>query len=458
VTGLLLRSVSGLRGVVGEALTPAVVAAHAAAFARCARAARVVVGRDARPSGEALLSAVAAGLERAGASGVDLGACATPAAQIAVEECRAGGGLVITASHNPGPWNGLKFIGPDGVFLDPQAVAELFRRAAAEPPGGPLAGTLGAREERAVTWHVEHCRRVPQVAKAAIAGRRLVVAVDGCSSVGGPSTVRALESVGARVVPLDCEPNGEFHRGLEPLPEHLGGLGDVVRRSGADFGVAHDPDGDRAALVDASGAAVGEELTLAIALETILATERGPVVVNLSTSRMADDVARAHGVPCWRSPVGEVHVVEEMRRRGAVAGGEGNGGVIVPASHYGRDGTLAALLVAARLAATGETLAQVRARLDRYTMIKARFEGVDWAASGEALKGALAGGRLDEQDGLRFEWPDAWLTARPSQTEPVVRVLVEAETPVRATGLLERARAALGGGSGDGRSSGRRGG
>ncbi len=439
----LVRSVSGLRGVVGASLTPPVVAAHAWAFARVTGAERVVIGRDARPSGPELARAAAAGLAAAGVRAIDLGPCATPAVQIAVEEARAGGGLVVTASHNPKSWNGLKFVGADGTFLGPGEVEELWALADGEAPGSFSEVAAMATEGSAVSWHVARSLRVPEVDARAIAGRRLTVVVDGCRSVGGPSTVQALRAVGVEVVPLDCEPDGDFRRGLEPVPEHLGALGEAVRAAGADFGVAHDPDGDRAALVDAGGEAVGEELTLAVALETVLAGRPGPVVVNLSTSRMCEDVAASHGVPCWRSPVGEIHVVEEMRRRGAVAGGEGNGGVIVPASHYGRDGTLAALLVAALLSRTGRTLGEIRARLDRYIMIKSKLEGVAWVSGDSLLRREFPDATVDERDGLRFSWSDAWLSARPSQTEPLVRVIAEAGERGRAAALVGRAAAAL---------------
>jgi len=435
----LVRSVSGVRGIVGESLTAHVLAAHAWAFAKLTGARRVVVGRDARPSGLEMVQAAAAGLQAAGATAIDLGLCATPAVQVAVEEAQAGGGLVVTASHNPKPWNGLKCIGPDGTFLGSERVQALFALADASapkafPPPAPVES-----ESRAVQWHVERNLAVPEAGAALDTDPALIIVVDGCRSVGGLSTVEALRRVGAHVVPLDCEPDGDFRRGLEPVPAHLGELGRVVRESGAAFGVAHDPDGDRAALVDAAGEPVGEELTLAIAVERVLSKRPGPVIVNLSTSRMCEDLAERFGVPFGRSRVGEIHVVEAMRAAGAVVGGEGNGGVIVPASHFGRDGTLAALLVASHLQETGEPLAGMRRRLDLYTMMKAKFEGVVWGEHEGRLRAEFAGADLDEQDGLRFAWPGAWLHARPSQTEPVVRVLVEADDRDRAETLLARA-------------------
>ena len=448
----LVRSVSGLRGIVGQSLTPELARAHAAAFAAEVGAGTVAVGRDSRPSGPRLLEAVAEGLAGAGAAVVDLGLCATPAVQVAVEELGAAGGLVLTASHNPAPWNGLKFVGPDGTFLGRARVERVFAAADAALAGGnrPVgpASARPAPEPRAVTWHVARALGVPEVDRAAIAAARLRVVVDGCRSVGGMSTARALRAVGCEVVELDCEPDGNFTRGLEPLPENLGALGRRVRETGAGFGIAHDPDGDRAALVDERGEPLGEELTLAIAVAVVLASRPGPVVVNLSTSRASEDLAARHGVPCSRAPVGEINVVEAMRAAGAVVGGEGNGGVIVPAAHLGRDGTVAGLLTARYLAGAGGPLSAARAAFGGYAMRKEKVEGVAWAAARPRLLRRFAGVAPDTADGLRFAWPGEWLHVRPSGTEPIVRLIAEAADAGRAGELCAQAREALTGAGG----------
>jgi phosphomannomutase len=447
----LVRSVSGVRGIVGRGLTETVARAHAAAFAAEVGEGVVAVGRDSRASGPRLLGAVAEGLVASGLEVVDLGLCATPAVQVAVEELGAAGGIVLTASHNPAPWNGLKFVGPDGTFLGPQRVSRLFATADAEG-GDDLSSDRDAvrlaRDDRAVGWHVARALRVPEVDRARLAAARLRIVVDGCHSVGGLSTPRALREAGCEVVELDCEADGQFTRGLEPLPENLGALGRRVVETGAHFGVAHDPDGDRAALVDEHGEPLGEELTLALAVAVVLGSRPGPVVVNLSTSRASEDLAARHGVPFARAAVGEINVVEAMRAAGAVVGGEGNGGVIVPAAHLGRDGTVAALLAARYLADSGEPMSRARAALGGYAMCKEKVEGVSWAAARERVARRFAGARLDTTDGLRFAWEGEWLHVRPSGTEPMVRVIAEARSEARARELCAQARGALTAGGG----------
>jgi phosphomannomutase len=292
---------------------------------------------------------------------------------------------------------------------------------------------------------VRRALAVPEIELEAIRKARLRVVVDGCRSVGGPSTVTALRKVGIEVIELDCEPDGEFTRGLEPLAENLTGLCRLVRQSQARFGVAHDPDGDRAALVDEEGEPMGEEFTLAIAVERVLSRRLRPVVVNLSTSRMCEDLSVRYGVPFHRSPVGEIHVVDMMKRFGAAVGGEGNGGVIVPAAHYGRDGTVAALLAASHLAVTGEGLSGVRRRLGRYTMRKEKVENLSWQRLKPGLLREFAGSERDEADGLRFSWESEWLHVRPSGTEPIVRFIAEAVSGERADELIARARDCAGG-------------
>lgn len=443
---MLVRSVSGVRGIVGDGLSPALVRRFAESFAE--RAGTIAVAQDARSSGLWLASAVLTGLVRGGARAVYFGMCATPAAQVAVEELGASGGIVITASHNPDGWNGLKFVSPDGTFLSPQEMEALFAQVDGRPvhEGADFEADAGGSvpwDPRAVTWHVQRSCRGVELSAGSLAKAKLRVVVDGCRSVGGLSTARALREVGCEVVELDCEPDGRFTRGLEPLPENLGSLSARVRETGAHFGVAHDPDGDRAALVDERGEPVGEERTLALAVQQELARHPGPVVVNLSTSEASGDLARKAGVPFHRSPVGERHVVGRMKDVGAKVGGEGNGGVILPAAHWGRDGTVAALLAARARAESGEAFSALVSRLPRYEMVKSKFDGVDWKRSKDRVKEAFAGADADDTDGWRFSWPEEWIHVRPSGTEPVVRVIAEARTAERAQALCERARKAL---------------
>ena len=442
----LMISVAGVRGIVGESLTPDVIARFTAAFAREAPDGPIVVGRDARPTGALVRAAVVAGLSGAGRDVIDLGLATTPTVEIAVERLGAAGGIVLTASHNPAPWNALKFLSPRGEFIGPAEGARVRARfEAGERLWAPW-DAIGAEraEHEALGWHLERVLHLPFLERDAIAARGLKAVVDGCASVGGLAVPPLLERLGVHVTRLDCEPTGRFTRELEPLPEHLGELSRAVREARADFGVALDPDADRAAFVDADGIALGEEYTVALGTQVVLARTPGPVVTNLSTSRIMDAVCAHAGVLLHRTPVGEAHVVAEMRTRGAVAGGEGNGGMIVPACHYGRDGLVAAALVAQALAGGG-SLRALADTLPRYRMLKRKLaRGAEpWSDTAERLRARFAEFTVDAADGLRFERGEDWVHVRPSGTEPVVRIIAESATEARTQELIEQARAAL---------------
>jgi len=445
-TGLMI-SVAGVRGIVGESLTPPVLSRFACAFASELGPGPVVVGRDARTSGPMVYRAVAAGLMAAGRDVVDLGLATTPATQVAVEKLRAAGGIILTASHNPRPWNALKFLSPLGEFLDAATGGRV--RARYESGTESWVGVDGLGSERAEAhaddWHLERVLALDCLDLRAVRARKLKVAVDGCASVGGVALPRLLEALGATVVKLDCEPTGAFTRELEPVPEHLGALCRVVRESGADFGIAVDPDADRAALVDEHGTPLGEEYTVVLGAQVVLAANPGPAVTNLSTSRMLDAVCERLGVPLHRTPVGEAHVVAAMRACGAVVGGEGNGGVIVPAVHYGRDSLVAAALVCQALSASGQTLRQLADRLPRLVMIKEKSGRPDesWGITAQRLRLAFEGYEADNTDGLRLVKGEDWVHVRSSGTEPVVRVIAESPSESRARDLVGAARRAL---------------
>lgn len=444
----LMISVAGVRGIVGESLTPAVVSRFAAAFARSLGDGPVVVGRDARTSGPMVLRAVTAGLCAAGRDVVDIGLATTPATQLAVEHLGAAGGVILTASHNPAPWNALKFLSAAGEFLGPAEGRAVRERFEADRDLWVTWDRLGSvREETgALAWHLERVLGLDHLDLAAIRARALRVVVDGCASVGGVAVPALLERLGASVVRLDCEPNGAFTRELEPLPEHLGSLGRAVRESGADLGIAVDPDADRAAFVDAAGVPLGEEYTVALGARVVLERRKGPVVTNLSTSRMLDAVCRDAGVELHRTPVGEAHVVAGMRARGAIAGGEGNGGMILPAAHYGRDGLVAMALVAQAMSG-GASLRQLADALPKYVMVKDKLGRPEepWERADARLRAAFADFAADATDGLRFAKGEGWVHVRPSGTEPVVRVIAETPEPGATRELVERARRALAG-------------
>jgi len=443
----LMISVAGIRGIVGGSLTPPVVSRFAAAFARGLGEGPVVVGRDARRSGPMVCRAVAAGLTAAGRDVVDIGLATTPTTQIAVEELHAAGGVILTASHNPAEWNALKFLSPRGEFLDAAAGAAVRERYESGDALWVTFDRLGGESEEggALDWHLRRVLALPFLDLAAIRGRRLRAAVDGCASVGGVAVPRLLRELGCDVVELDCAPNGNFTRELEPLPEHLGALGNAVRGSGADFGIALDPDADRAAFVDAGGNPLGEEYTVALAAEVVLGRERGPVVTNLSTSRILDAVCSRAGVPLHRTPVGEAYVVSGMRAHGAIVGGEGNGGVILPAAHYGRDGLVAAALVCQALAAGSASLRDLADGMPKLYMVKGKLPRADepWEDSAPRLRAAFPDHAADEADGLRLSRGEEWVHIRPSGTEPVVRVIAESPSEPRTRELIDQAQRAL---------------
>ena len=445
-------SVAGVRGIVGESLDPSVVTRFSAAVAKALPdAGPVVLGRDARTTGPMVRLAACAGLNAAGRDVVDIGLATTPTTQLAVEHLHAAGGVILTASHNPAPWNALKFLSARGEFLGSREGQEVRERFETSRDLWVAWDRVGAvhEEHGALEWHLERVLSLPHVDVAEIRKRALHVVVDGCASVGGVALPALLERLGAKVTKLDCEPNGRFTRELEPLPEHLGALGTAVKQARADLGIASDPDADRAAFVDAAGVPLGEEYTVAIGTRVALDTKKGPVVTNLSTSRMLESVCERAGVPLHRTPVGEAHVVEAMRAHHAAAGGEGNGGMILPAAHHGRDALVAMALVAQAMR-HGATLRELADSLPRYVMVKDKLARPDepWERAAARLEKSFTGWTADRRDGLRFEREQTWVHVRPSGTEPVVRVIAESPEAAGTRAVVDQARRALDAASG----------
>jgi phosphomannomutase len=455
----LMISVSGMRGHVGTDLTPELVARHAAALGAWVRLAAgrtagarpaVVLGRDSRTSGPMFARAAAAGLMSVGVDVIDVGVVPTPTVQLAVEHHHAGAGLILTASHNPIEWNALKFVGPDGVFLDAEAGARV--RALAEE-GPPRMGWDGLGEVRqddeAVARHLDAVLALPVIDITAIRARKFKVALDCVRGAGSVAIVPLLERLGCRVSGINLEPDGRFPRPPEPVPENLGDLGRLVRESGADIGLAVDPDVDRLALVDETGRAIGEDYTLAFAVRAVLrgrsnAAAPPTVVVNLSTSLVVEDAARAEGARFLRAPVGEANVARAIREAGATIGGEGNGGVMYPALHIGRDAPLGVALILHLLATIRSTVSQVVAGSPTYTIVKAKGpRGPELRPLYDRLRQRFADAQADERDGLRLAWADRWLHIRPSGTEPIVRLIAEAPSPTEAEALVAAGRELL---------------
>ncbi len=449
MTDTLIASVSGVRGIVGKDLTPELVARYAAAFGQLAREAEgrvVLLGRDSRTSGPMLAAAAGAGLQSVGVSVVDCGLVPTPTLQLAVEHHGAAGGIVLTASHNPVEWNALKFVGSDGLFLDRDSASRLFERVESGDIGRSSWDDIGGldRDDGAVSRHLDQVLQLRLISPERIRDRRFKVALDCVRGAGGTIMPALLERLGCEVVGMDLETDGRFPRAPEPVPANLGALSALVNSSGADLGMAVDPDVDRLALVDEDGRPVGEDYTLAFAVRAVLAQAEGVVTTNLSTSLVVDDAAKSFGARLVRAPVGEANVAHAMKTSAAIIGGEGNGGVMLPELHLGRDAPVAAALVLDLLGQTGQSVAQLVSAAPKYCIVKAKA-----SRSGELdesyaqLKTRFSDAEVDLQDGLRLTWPGSWLHVRPSGTEPIVRFIAEAHDEKIAQELIEIARATL---------------
>jgi phosphomannomutase len=437
----LIVSVSGIRGIVGRGLTAEAAARFAAAFGSYVRGGTVVVSRDGRPSGEMLRHAVVAGLLGAGCTVEDIGIAPTPTCGLAVRFLKAAGAIQVTASHNPAPWNGLKMFGPDGAVLSAENGAVV--RGLYESGEFARAGWDGIGSTR-VPPDVpdEHARAVlDQVSAAVVAMQLFRVFLDANGGAGGPLGVKVLRDLGCEVVEHGCEPTGRFDHEPEPVPAHLADVAPWVKQTGSAVGFVLDPDADRLALIDEEGRCVSEEVTLALAVKYRLRQQRGPVVINMSTSRMVEDVAREAGCECYRSAVGEANVVDRMRSVGAVIGGEGNGGVIDPRVGWVRDPFIGMVLVLSLMAEEGKPFSRLVAELPPYRMLKTKYEVPREKLAGalEAIRGRWPDARVNTDDGLRLDGADWWVHVRGSNTEPVVRVIAEAPTEDRARELCDEA-------------------
>lgn len=436
---VLMRSVSGIRGIVGDTLTVDVLVRHTRAFLQVTAARTIVLGRDSRPTGDAICELVSGVCRMAGVSVIDVGLSTTPTVELMVEHTKADGGIIITASHNPMEWNALKFLNAKGMFLGPQDVKHLFALADQNEFSWSRWESMGhkVQNREADAAHIQAVLHLPMVDVEAIRKARLKVALDAVNGAGSLVVPELLRQLGCEVVSLHCEPNGRFPRGAEPTPENLVLLGAAVRKHGCAVGFALDPDADRCALVDSLGRSVGEEYTLAIATDTVLDRQKGPICINLSTSRMNDDVAERHGQKCFRAAVGEINVSLEMIAQGCVMGGEGNGGTILPALHYGRDSLVACALVLDWMARYGKKVEDWVANNPSYAMPKKKFQlGSRPVADVIAdVSARFRDWHQDTRDGLWLGKGKAWLHVRASNTEPVIRVIAEAPDAVDAEAL-----------------------
>lgn len=442
----LMISVSGVRGIVGADFNPVEVARWTAALSDLLGPGPVVLGRDSRTTGAALAQAAASVLRACGRETWDLGIVPTPTVQLAVEHWKAAGGLILSASHNPAQWNALKFVDGDGGFFSPGRFPELRSRAAAGTARFAEAARYGVMHDRgrdAIRLHREAILRAVDGDAIRSAGVRATV--DTGHGAGGVILPALAADLGVTLVCHHEEPNGELAANPEPSEDSLERFLKVVDRSPA-FVAMIDPDADRFAVALPGTAVVGEEWTLPLVVRSVLAGRPGPVVTNLSTSSRVDSAAARFGVPVTRTPVGEAHVVAEMRRVKAAIGGEGNGGVIDPAVHLGRDAAVAFARICEAEAIHPGGLRALAAEFPSRGMRKAKVPlPVGGMATLESALAGILGEPDDRQDGLRWSRPDGFVHIRASGTEPVVRVMVEAETAAAAGETMERLRGALGG-------------
>ncbi len=439
-------SVSGIRGVIGDGLDAVNVARWAAAYGAWLPPGPVVVGRDSRPSGPMVFDAVAAALASTGHDIWDIGIATTPTTEVAVQETEAVGGIIITASHNPQQWNALKFLQGDGLFLTAAQNREV--RQHYEDGSGHVAwDKLGAVTgmDNADQMHLDAICAVPWLDVDRIRSRNLHAVVDAVEGAGGSIVPSLLEILGVRCTPLFCEMSGNFPHDPEPTPAHLKDLCAEVKSSGADLGFAVDPDVDRLALVDENGRALSEEMTLALAADFLLGKTPGPMAVNLSTTGLIEKVASGHGCKVYRTPVGEANVVETILGQDCILGGEGNGGVIYPTIHAGRDALVGIAMVLQAVAESGLSLGQMADALPPVFMLKTKVAAED-LPEGDALVEVmrrLGPGEIDERDGLKWVGQEGWVHVRPSNTEPVVRIIAEAKDEAAAAELIEKVKAAV---------------
>lgn len=449
----LIKSISGIRGTIGGApadnLTPIDAVKFAAAYGtflkrqQPGKRLKVVIGRDARISGPMIHQLVMQTLVGLGIDIVDLGLSTTPTVEIAVPLEQADGGIILTASHNPKQWNALKLLNAKGEFLSGAEGAEILTIAESDAIQFAEVDELGeiTEHDAYMDIHVDEVLNLALVDAEAVKARKFKVVVDGVNSSGGVIIPKLLEAMGVEVVKLYCEPNGHFPHNPEPLKEHLGDICELVVKEGADFGIVVDPDVDRLAFITNEGEMFGEEYTLVAVADYVLSKTPGNTVSNMSSSRALRDITEKHGGNYQASAVGEVNVVALMKETHTIIGGEGNGGIIYPESHYGRDALVGVALFLTYLAQQDTTVARLRASYPQYYMSKNKIEltpEIDVDAILEAMTQKYAHEPISTIDGVKIDFPTSWVHLRKSNTEPIIRIYTEAPTQADADALAIR--------------------
>jgi phosphomannomutase len=443
----LMESISGVRGIVGISLTPEVIVRYANAFAEFCDKRPIVVGRDGRITGKMLTNILVSVLLAKGCDVRAIGICPTPTVALETEHSDAQGGIIVTASHNPIAWNGLKFLNADGIFLDADeniALRKFF-------PGNDKYAewnNIGIHSSipEAIDRHIDAALSLDSIDIETIKKRKFKVVLDCVNAAGGVIVPALLQNLGCEVIPLYCDVSGIFAHTPEPLPENLTMLAETVRKENADIGIAVDPDVDRLVLIDEKGNPIGEEYSIATVVKYVLShtqqTElHRPVVINLSTTRAVEDIASAFGTPVVRTPVGEINVAKRMRELNALVGGEGSGGIIHPGAHFGRDAIIGIVIILQYLAEFEKPLSNLRASLPNYFIKKDKVLVGDaepdtiLASIIETIDGNY---RINTDDGIRLDHPDYWVHFRKSNTEPIIRIIAEGHTADEASKVVEK--------------------
>ncbi len=430
---MLIESLSGVRGYDTD-LSRKFIKSYCYAFSEMINPKKIAIGRDTRASGNKIKDIITEALNNSGVSVIDLGICPTPTVQYAVEYQNVSGGIAVTASHNPLPWNGLKFIGPDGLFLDAKQMVCLKNRRieiGENLPEKKSSNVNVIRYENAIKDHIDSVLRIPYLNIKKIQDKRFKVVVDAVNGAAYKAIPELLTALDCEIIPINCNCDKPFPRSPEPLPENLGELRDKVLSSGADIGFAMDPDGDRLAIVSNKGKPISEEYTLVLSEKLVLSksTNKNKIVVtNLSTTMAVDDIARDFNARVIRTPIGEINVAKKMREVNAVIGGEGNGGVILPDAHLGRDSLVGTALVLQLLSELDCSLSQLMVQIPKYSMVKKKVPRgkVDLKSTLNQLKNIVSAESINTDDGIKFIWSDRWIHIRPSNTEPIIRIYAEA--------------------------------
>ena len=440
---MLIRSISGVRGLTDSHLTPSISIAYAKALHSFLSDGVIMCGRDSRPSGEMIQSEMTKELVRLGRTVIDCGIVPTPTVQFMVHNTEAVGGFIVTASHNPIEWNGLKFLRKDSTFFHPEECKKLFELVDQDIvlDDAKEAGMIWP-EQNAIQKHVISCVSISCIDLNRIQKRKFKIVIDAVNGAGSNALPTLLESLGCEVIELYCEPNGNFARGTEPLPENLHDLRQMVIEYGADAGFAVDPDADRLAIVSETGHPLGEEYTLVIAADGYLKDtgKRERFVVNLSTSLALEKLAEINNSSVTRSAVGEINVVNKMIEIKSELGGEGNGGVILRECHLGRDSLIGATMVLNRMSLSGSSLSEIHSSLPKFEIVKDKIgvEGIDIEKVIEKVSVLFDDAIVDKLDGVKFTWDDRWVHLRRSNTEPIMRIYAEAPDREQALKLVSQ--------------------